>query len=372
MLPHSFDLVKFFLLDSAKMGKNIVILLKKSPMNNDSGEPRLVSLAATNEDNFASSTPKSLSEYLGQEALKKKLSVFIKACLSRDEPLDHVLLFGPPGLGKTTLAGIIASELGVSAKTTSAPALERIGDLVAILSSLSPREVLFIDEIHRLPKTVEETLYSAMENFFVDMVVGQGAGAKSVKLPINPFCLIGATTKAAMLSGPLQTRFGIIERLDFYSDDELAQIASQTAGKLGCKINSAGALEIGQRARGTPRVAKRIFRRVRDFASCHGNAVIDQDVAREALKFMGIDKNGLDALDRKLLTLMLQNFDGGPVGLETLAAMTGEDKETIESYCEPFLLRLGLLERTPRGRKIPDKVAPRLVEKFLGQTMIGS
>lgn len=339
-------------------------------MNNDPNEARLVSLAPTQEDSFSDTTPKKLDEYLGQENLKNKLKVFIKAALSRGEPLDHVLLFGPPGLGKTTLAGIIASELGVGSKTTSAPALERIGDLVAILSSLSPGEVLFIDEIHRLPKTVEETLYSAMESFFVDMVVGQGAGAKSVKLPINPFCLIGATTKAAMLSGPLQTRFGIVERLDFYSSTELALIVSQSAEKLGCKIDEHGALEIGQRARGTPRVAKRIFRRVRDFAVCHEKKIIDQQTAQEALQFMGIDKNGLDALDRKLLTLMLKNFDGGPVGLETLAAMTGEDKETIENYCEPFLLRIGLLERTPRGRKIPDKVAPRLVEKFLGQKMI--
>lgn len=336
-------------------------------MKSETNQARIVSLAQTGEDSFTDTSPKNLSQYLGQENLKEKLKIFISASKKRNEPLDHVLLFGPPGLGKTTLAGVIASELGVCAKTTSAPALERIGDLVAILSSLSPREVLFIDEIHRLPKNVEETLYSAMENFFVDMIVGQGAGAKSVKLPISPFCLIGATTKTALISGPLQTRFGIVERIDFYSSQDLAEIVLQAAEKLNTKMDRLGAMEIASRARGTPRVAKRIFRRVRDFASCHNAQIIDQETANSALLFMGIDKQGLDSLDRKLLKLMLEHFNGGPVGLETLAAITGEDKETIENYCEPFLLRIGLLERTPRGRKIPDKVAPFLAEKFLGQ-----
>ncbi len=336
-------------------------------MKTESNQARIVSLGQTGEDSFSDTCPKNLDEYLGQENLKAKLKIFISASKNRNEPLDHVLLFGPPGLGKTTLAGVIAAELGVSSKTTSAPALERIGDLVAILSSLQPREVLFIDEIHRLPKNVEETLYSAMENFFVDMVVGQGAGAKSIKLPISPFCLIGATTKTALISAPLQTRFGIVERIDFYLPEELSAIVLQSAKKLNTMIDPAAAMEIATRARGTPRVAKRILRRVRDFASCQKAEIINQEMASKALLFMGIDKNGLDSLDRKLLKLLLEHFNGGPVGLETLAAITGEDKETIENYCEPFLLRIGLLERTPRGRKIPDKVLPFLSEKFLGQ-----
>lgn len=339
-------------------------------MKNDENKARLVSLVQTQDDATVDLAPKKLAEYLGQENLKAKLKVFISASLSRNEPLDHVLLFGPPGLGKTTLAGVIAAELGVGVKSTSAPALERIGDLVAILSSLAPHEVLFIDEIHRLPKIIEETLYSAMESYFIDVMVGQGVGAKSVKLPISPFCLIGATTKTAMISGPLQTRFGIVERIDFYTPEELALIISQNAVKINCPIEPNAALEIAKRSRGTPRVAKRIFRRVRDFASCQGASTITTETAKAALKFMGIDEQGLDPLDRKVLHLMLEHFSGGPVGLETLAAMTGEDKETIESYCEPFLLRLGLLERTPRGRKIPDKIAPKLVEQFLGQKTI--
>lgn len=330
----------------------------------------MVSLVQIQDDAAVELAPKKLDDYLGQKELKAKLKVFITASMTRDEALDHVLLFGPPGLGKTTLAGVIASELGVGVKSTSAPALERVGDLVAILSSLAPRDVLFIDEIHRLPKNVEETLYSAMESFFIDVIVGQGIGAKSVKLPINPFCLIGATTKTAMISGPLQTRFGIVERIDFYSADELAQIVCQNAAKINCPIEPSAALEIGKRSRGTPRVAKRIFRRVRDFASCEQTPTICHATAMAALKFMGIDEQGLDNLDRRVLRLMLEHFAGGPAGLDTLAAMTGEDKDTIESYCEPFLLRLGLLERTPRGRKIPDKILPHLVEKFLGQKTI--
>jgi Holliday junction DNA helicase RuvB len=351
-------LLKFFLFISEKINF----------MENGEQTVRIVSLTSTAEDAFVDTTPRKLAEYLGQEHLKQKLQVFIQASKNRNESLDHVLLFGPPGLGKTTLANVIAAELDVGFKSTSAPALERVGDLVAILSSLNPREVLFIDEIHRLPKQVEETLYSAMESFFVDVIVGQGVGAKSVKLPINPFCLIGATTKTAMISGPLQTRFGIVERIDFYSSLELAKIVVQTAEKMGLQIDADAALQIGERARGTPRVAKRMLRRVRDVASCQKQHNIDLTLALEALKFMGIDKNGLDALDRKVLRLLLENFGGGPVGLETLAAMTGEDRDTLESYCEPFLLRLGLLERTPRGRKIPDKVLPSLQEKFLGQT----
>ncbi len=326
----------------------------------------LLNFKETPEDGPASFSPTTFGEYLGQGAVKSKLELYVNACKQREEALDHILLFGPPGLGKTTLATVVSHELGVAYKVTSAPVLDRSGDLVAILSNLGPREVLFIDEIHRLPKHVEEVLYSAMENFCVDMIVGQGAGAKSVRLPLNPFTLIGATTKTALLSGPLQTRFGIVERLDFYEPEELAQIVQQVAQHLNIKLEFEACSEIGVRSRGTPRIAKRIMRRVRDYAQVHGKSIIDKAVATDALEFLGVDAKGLSKLDRKILTHLVKDFGGGPVGLETLAAVTGEDKDTLEDFCEPFLLRLGLLQKTSRGRKIPDRKYRELRRDLVG------
>lgn len=313
-------------------------------------------------------TPTSFDSYEGQSEIKEKLTVYTQAARMRLEALDHVLLFGPPGLGKTTLATIIASELGVSLKVTSAPVIERAGDLVALLSSLQERDVLFIDEIHRLPKVVEEVLYTAMEQFAVDMIVGQGAGASAIRLPLAPFTLIGATTKTGMLSGPLQTRFGIIERLQFYSDEALAGIIIRNGESLGCEIDLDAALEIGMRSRGTPRIAKRLLRRVRDFAQVKRKTRISKLLVDEALLFLGIDADGLTDLDRKVLSAMLTHYEGGPVGLETIAALTGEDAETLEDFCEPFLMRQGLLQKTPRGRVIPIRKIPLLKKRLLGYT----
>ncbi len=326
----------------------------------------LLSLQETSEDRLNVFEPNSFDDYLGQKEIKEKLKIFVAAANMRSEPLDHLLLFGPPGLGKTTLAKVMAKELGAPFKITSAPVLERMGDLVAILSGLAPKEILFIDEIHRLPKVVEEVLYSAMENFCVDVIIGQGAGAKSIRLPINPFTLIGATTKTSLISGPLQTRFGIVERLNFYESDELAQIVQQNAQFLGLPILPEAALTIGARARGTPRIVKRILRRVRDFAQVHKYNVVDETIVNQALNFLGIDGEGLNKLDRMVLSILIKEFDGGPVGIETLAAMTGEEKETLEDVCEPFLLRQGLIQKTPRGRIIPPKKIPLLRKKLLG------
>jgi Holliday junction DNA helicase RuvB len=340
-------------------------------MNNSLESPvELLSLQEAPEDRSIIFEPSCFDEYLGQKEIKAKLKVFVQACKMRNEHLDHMLLFGPPGLGKTTLAKIMAKELGVSFRITSAPIIERTGDLVAILSSISHREILFIDEIHRLPKNVEEILYSAMENFCVDVIIGQGAGAKSIRLPLNPFTLIGATTKTSLISGPLQTRFGIVERLDFYAADELAEIVLQNSQFIGLPILPEAALIIGNRARGTPRIVKRIVRRIRDFAQVNQYTVVDIHVVELALNFLGIDEDGLNKLDRALLIHILKDFNGGPVGLETLAAMTGEDKETIEEFCEPFLLRLGLLQKVSRGRQIPHQKIPLLRKKLLGQSVV--
>ena len=331
-------------------------------------EQEIFQLQETAEDTSFTFTPYSFEHYLGQAAVKEKLKVFVTACKLRSEPLDHLLLFGPPGLGKTTLAKVIAKELGVTLKITSAPVIERTGDLVALLTNLQERDVFFIDEIHRLPKNVEEILYSAMENFCVDMIIGQGAGAQSVRLPIHPFTLIGATTKTSLISGPLQTRFGIIERLDFYEPEELARIVEQNAQFLKIPIAAEAALTIGRRARGTPRIVKRLLRRVRDFAQVNAAAEITKEVVDRALTFLDIDEDGLSKLDRQLLRHIIYDFDGGPVGLETLAAMTGEDKDTIEDFCEPFLIRKGFMQKTSRGRCIPPKKIPYLKQRLFGET----
>ncbi|MFA5306152.1 MAG: Holliday junction branch migration DNA helicase RuvB [Candidatus Babeliales bacterium] len=329
----------------------------------------LLNLQETPEDKVISFEPSCFDEYLGQNAIKEKLKIYVTAAKMRSEPLDHVLLFGPPGLGKTTLARVIAKELGVTLKITSAPILERTGDLVALLSGIGPSEILFIDEIHRLPKNVEEILYSAMEQFCVDVIIGQGAGAKSIRLPLNRFTLIGATTKTSLVSAPLQTRFGIVERLDFYEPEELTQIAVQNAQFLGAPLLPDAALCLGSRARGTPRIVKRLVRRVRDFAQVNRCSVADTALVEQALRFLGIDEDGLNKLDRDVLTHILKDFDGGPVGVETLAAMTGEDRETLEDVIEPFLLRKGLLQKTPRGRIIPAKKVLYLRRKLLGETL---
>jgi Holliday junction DNA helicase RuvB len=335
----------------------------------DSMPLELLNMQETAEDKSFTYQPSTFDDYLGQKEVKEKLKVYVKACKLRDEPLDHLLLFGPPGLGKTTLAKVMAQELEVSIKITSAPVIERSGDLVAILSNLAPKEILFIDEIHRLPKPVEEILYSAMENYCVDMIVGQGAGAKSIRLPLNPFTLIGATTKTALLSGPLQTRFGIVERLDFYVPKDLSEIVIQNSKFYNIPILPEAALAIGRRARGTPRIAKRLLRRVRDFAQVYKHRAIDKEVVLHAMKFLNIDEDGLTKLDRQFLIHVIKDFDGGPVGIETLAAMTGEDRETLEDFCEPFLIRQGFVQKTPRGRQIPPKKIFYLRKRLLGESV---
>ncbi len=326
----------------------------------------LLTQQETAEERAHDFSPKTFDDYLGQAELKKKLALYTQAAKMRGEPLDHLLLFGPPGLGKTTLATIMAQIMGVGIKIASGPILERTGDLVALLSNLEPRDIFFIDEIHRMPSNVEEVLYTAMEQFSVDVIIGQGAGAKTVTLPLHPFTLIGATTKSGMISAPLRSRFGIIERIDFYTDEELSHIVAQSASFLKLSLSAESSLLIAQCSRGTPRVAKKIVRRVRDFAQVHERAA-DTAVVEEALTFLGIDKDGLNTVDNLLLRKIIEQFDGGPVGVETLASLIGEDRETIENVLEPFLMRQGYLEKTPRGRQIPYKALSYLKNKFLGQ-----
>jgi Holliday junction DNA helicase RuvB len=326
-------------------------------------EERLISATARPEDFEAdlSLRPRRLDEYIGQEKVKEMISIFIQAARGRDEVLDHVLLFGPPGLGKTTLANIIAYEMGVSIRTTSGPAIERPGDLAAILTSLSPGDILFIDEIHRLSRTVEEVLYPAMEDYALDIVIGKGPGARSLRLELPRFTLVGATTRAGLLTSPLRDRFGVTSRLDYYLPEELVLIVTRTADILRVEITRDGAFEIASRSRGTPRVANRLLKRVRDYAQVKANGIINLAVADEALKFLEVDALGLDHADRRLLLTIIQKFEGGPVGLDTLGAATSEESETLEDVYEPFLIQLGMLARTPRGR-----VATLLAYQHLG------
>ena len=298
--------------------------------------------------------PRRLAEYIGQDKAKKNLSIFVKAAISRREALDHVLLYGPPGLGKTTLAGIIANELGVNFRPTSGPAIERSGDLAALLTNLQERDVLFIDEIHRLSRQVEEILYSAMEDFALDIIIGKGPSARSIRLDIAPFTLIGATTKAGALSPPLRDRFGVISRLEYYSVDALMEIIIRAAQILHIPIDNTGAEEIAKRSRGTPRIANRLLKRVRDFAEVEGATKISEEIANRALQALEVDSMGLDHTDRRMLDAMIKKFRGGPVGLETIAASISETRETIEDIYEPYLLQLGFIMRTPRGRVVTE------------------
>lgn len=323
---------------------------------------RIVSSARTEDEVHyeAGLRPQTLSDYIGQARVRENLTVSITAARNRNEALDHVLLYGPPGLGKTTLAYVIAQELGVQARATAGPVLEKPGDLAAMLTNLKEREVLFIDEIHRMSPVIEEILYPAMEDYELDIMIGQGPGARSVKVPLQHFTLVGATTRAGLLTSPLRSRFGIIHRLDFYSDDDLQEIVRRSARILKVPIDNPATREIARRSRGTPRVANRLLRRVRDFAEVRADGTIDQKVAQQALAMLEVDDNGLDDADRRLLKAIIDNFGGGPVGLNSLAAAISEEKEAIEDIYEPFLIQAGLLDRTPRGRV----VTPRAYEYF--------
>lgn len=315
---------------------------------------RLISAEGNNDEERQDRAirPKRLQDYVGQQELRTQMDIFIRAALGRKEALDHVLIFGPPGLGKTTLANIIAAEMNVHIRQTSGPVLDKAGDLAALLTNLEAHDVLFIDEIHRLSPMVEEVLYPAMEDYQIDIMIGEGPAARSIKLDLPPFTLVGATTRAGLLTSPLRDRFGIVQRLEFYTVEELASIVTRSANLLKIMIEPAGAHEIARRSRGTPRIANRLLRRVRDFAEVKGNGKVSEQIAGEALAMLKVDNNGFDALDRKLLRTMIDNFAGGPVGLDTLAAAISEERGTIEDMLEPYLLQQGFIMRTPRGRVV--------------------
>ena len=325
---------------------------------NDYQEERIISTRNIDGENDYeySLRPRTIDEYVGQQKVKENLDVFIQAAKERREALDHVLLYGPPGLGKTTLATIIANEMGVNIRVTSGPAIEKQGDLAALLTNLSEHDILFIDEIHRMSRSIEEVLYPAMEDYALDIIVGQGPSARSIRIDLPKFTLIGATTRAGLLSAPLRDRFGVISRLELYTPEELAKIITRSAGILGVQIEDDGAMELASRSRGTPRIANRLLKRVRDYAQIKANGVITQEVADKALTMLEVDKTGLDKTDKNMMLSIINAFGGGPVGLDTLAAMIGEDPGTIEDVYEPYLLQQGFINRTPRGR-MATKVA---------------
>lgn len=330
-------------------------------------EPILTTSHTLEDDNESSLRPKTLREYIGQEKAKGNLRVFIEAARMRQEPLDHVLLYGPPGLGKTTLSGIIANEMGVNLRITSGPAIEKPGDLAALLTNLNENDILFVDEIHRLNRSVEEILYPAMEDYALDIIIGKGPSANSIRLDLPKFTLIGATTRAGSLSAPLRDRFGVTLRLELYTPEELTKIVTRSAGILNVPIEEDGAMEIARRSRGTPRIANRMLRRVRDFAQVMAGGVITREVADRALEALEVDHLGLDNVDRRMLRSIIENYGGGPVGLETLAATINEEAVTLEDVYEPYLLQKGLLTRTPRGRCVTQKAYDHLHIPYLGQ-----